>query len=76
MYGRDIEWDVKQFNAAGEDPLVARIMLEGLFIRYGRERIQQELMRQSLSVGVMSIAMAPNWQRTFQDGLVPGARSN
>jgi hypothetical protein len=76
MYGCDIEWDVKQFNAAGEDPLVARIMLEGLFIRYGRERIQQELMRQALSVGVMSIAMAPNWQRTFQDGLVPGARSN
>jgi hypothetical protein len=61
-YVYDVEKDVARFNAVG-DPFIARIMLGGLFGLYGRERVQHELIRQSSSAGVVSIAMAGNWQR-------------
>lgn len=44
-YNYDVERDVKQFNAAGADPLVARIILVGLFGRFAAEgrRSRKEL---------------------------------
>jgi hypothetical protein len=57
----DVERDVRQFNAAGADPLVARIILCSVLGRYGRERVRQELIRQATSAGVVSIATALNW---------------
>jgi hypothetical protein len=61
-YVYDAEKDVARFNAVG-DPFIGRIILGRLFDLYGRERVQQELIRQASSAGVVSIAAAPNWRR-------------
>lgn len=58
----NVEAEVKRFNTAGSDPLIARIILRGLLERYGRERVRDELMKQAASVGTVSIARATNWQ--------------
>jgi hypothetical protein len=54
---------VKLFAGAGSDPLIARIILRSLLERYRRERVRDELMRQAMSVGTVSIAKASDWQR-------------
>jgi hypothetical protein len=61
MMDRDVETEARQFSAAGSDPLIARLILTRLLTRYGRERVRDELMKQATSVGVISIAAAPNW---------------
>jgi hypothetical protein len=60
---RYLEKDIRLFSAAGSDPLVARIILSGLFDRYGRERVRTELIRQASAAGATSIATALNRQR-------------
>jgi hypothetical protein len=72
-YAYDVKKDVARFNAVG-DPFIARIMLGGLFSLYGRERVQQELIRQASSAGVVSIATAANWHLLKKLPRASGAR--
>lgn len=70
-YAYDVKKDVARFNAV-MDPLIARIMLGGMFGLYGRERVRQELIKQANSAGAVSIATSPNWQRLKKSAGIGG----
>jgi len=69
----DLEAGVGQFNRT-DGPFLARIMLGGLFARYGRDRVQAELLRQAEANGVISIAASPRWHRPRGSGATPRIR--
>ena len=58
----DLEADVERLNRTDRS-FLARIMLGGLFARYGRDRVRTELFRQAEANGVISIAASPRWYR-------------
>jgi hypothetical protein len=70
----DLEADVGQLNRT-DGPFLARIMLGGLFARYGRDRVRAELLRQSEANGAISIAASPRWYRRRGSGTTPRIRA-
>ena len=56
----DLEADVERLNRS-DGSFLARIMLGGLFARYGRDRVRTELLRQAEANGVIAIAASPRW---------------
>jgi hypothetical protein len=56
--------DVHALNLIG-DPLLYRIRLTGLIALYGRDLVQQMLVKEAAQAGdnVVSIATASRWQR-------------
>ena len=62
-----LEADVERLNRT-DGSFLARIMLGGLFARYGRDRVRTELLRQAEANGVISIAASARW---YQPRTVP-----